>query len=197
MATVTGDAELVRIGPGKLYAGPFSGTDAVVLPTTIAAAANDTTLTTTGKWREIGFTTEGSVTNYSATTDGVEVAERLRPIKFTTMAQFSPTNLALATNSDPATAITTTATETIFVWPKAGGVVRASLLWVADDGLEALVIVKAFAGGSISVPRRKGVEPASVGVTFSIEENSTVTVTIDGDDVLPDAYNIWDESLVA
>ena len=46
------------------------------------------------------------------------------------------------------------------------------------------MIAKGFAGGDISVPRRKGVEVAGVGVTFSIEENSTVGTEL-GDDTEP------------
>ena len=86
-----------------------------------------------------------------------------------------------------ADSITTTAEEVVFTWPKAGGTARVSLLWVSDDGLEALVIARAFAGGEISQPRRKGVEVAAVGVTFNIEENSA------GDD----AWNIFDLSIAA
>jgi hypothetical protein len=118
---------------------------------------------------------------YSQTADGVEVAERLRPIKRIitgvdmtfefTMTQLSPENLRLATNS-PTSAITTTANEITFVWPKSGGVNRASLLWVADDNLEALILAKCFAAGDISIPRRKGADPAAIAVSFSVEENT-------------------------
>lgn len=180
MATVTGDAEQVRIGPGALYAAPY-GTD---LPTDIGTAGADPTLD--AAFQEIGFTTEGSALTYSQTSDGVEVAERLRPIKSIitgvemtfefTMAQLNPQNLALAMNADPTDRIVTTATSVTFKWPKAGGTSRVSLVWVADDGLEMLVLAKCFAGGDISIPRRKGVDPAAVGVTFTIEENSDASV---------------------
>jgi hypothetical protein len=187
---VEGNADLVRVGPGKLFVGPFGS----ALPTTLAGAvALDTT---PGAYREVGFTTEGNSLTYSQTSDGVEVAERLRPIKSIitgvemsfefTMAQLSPENLALATNAGPG-AITTTADEITFTWPKAGGTTRVSLIWLADDALEALVLAKCFAGGDIEIPRRKGVDPAAVGVTFTIEENP------DGED----AWLMVDPALVA
>lgn len=189
---VEGNADQVRIGPGKIYVGPFGD---VTLPTTLAAATADATLITDG-WREAGFTIEGSVVNYSQTSDGVEVAERLRPIKFiitavemtfeVTLAQMNPENLRLATNA-PASSITTTVDEVKFVWPKSGGTARVSILWVSDDGLEALALAKCFAGGDISIPRRKGADPTAIGVTFSIEEN------VGGDD----AWYIMDADLVA
>jgi hypothetical protein len=190
---VVGNGELVRIGPGKLWVAPFG----TALPTALADAPN-------AAFREVGFTTEGSVVNYSQTSDGVEVAERLRPIKSiitgveltfeVTLAQLSMDNLALAMNAGP-TAITETANERIFVWPKSGGTSRVSMIWQSDDNLEREVLVKCFAGGDIAIPRRKGVEPAALNITFTVEENSTVEVTIDGDDLLPDAYYIQDVDL--
>lgn len=192
MATVTGNADLVRCGPGKIYVGAFGSVG--TLPVTLAAAIADATLKTAG-WRELGFTTEGSTLNYSSSSEQVQVAERLKGIKTiitgvemnfeTTMAEISPENLRLATGAS-AGAITETEDEIKFVFPKNGGSARTSILWVADDGLEALVLAKCFAGGDISIPRRKGAEPAAVGVTFSVEENSA------GDD----AWYLVDPALV-
>jgi hypothetical protein len=174
---VEGDADQVRVGPGKIYVGAFGE---VSLPTTLAGVLDETALYTDG-YREAGFTIEGSVVNYSQTSEGVEVAERLRPIKFiitavemtfeVALAQMNAENLRLATNA-AADAIATTAEETVFTWPKSGGTARVSLVWVSEDGLEALVLAKAFAGGDISIPRRKGAEPTSIGITFNIEENA-------------------------
>lgn len=185
MALVAGDADLVRLGPGALYVAPYGTT----LPTTVDAVLDPA-------FREIGFTVDGSALTYSQTSDGVTVAERLRPIKSIitgvdmsfefTMAELSPENLALAMNA-PAANIVTTADQTTFKWPKAGGTSRASIVWRADDDLELLVLAKAFAGGDITIPRRKGTDPAAIGVTFTVEENSG------GDD----AYLIFDSSLVA
>jgi hypothetical protein len=173
MPTVTGNADQVRVGPGKLWVAPWVGTTSPTFPTTIAGALN-------AAFKEVGFTTEGSELTYSQESDGVEVAERLRPIKQVitgvemsfefTMAQINPTNLALATNA-PASNIVTTASEVTFKWPKSGGTQRVGIVWEADDGLERLVLSRCFAGGDISIPRRKGADPAAVGVTFTVEEN--------------------------
>lgn len=204
MTQAKGDSDLVRVGAGRLYVGPYEGTGAVVLPTTIAAAKADATLTTTGKWRVLGFTTEGSELTYTQTADQVEVAERLRGIKSiitavemtfnTTMAEISADNLALATNA-PTSAIQTTSAEKVFTWPKSGGSNRVSILWVSDDDLEALVLVKCFAGGDISIPRRKGTDPAAIGVAFTVEENSQVSTTINSVPDTRDAYYIADIAL--
>lgn len=203
MATVTGDADLVRVGAGKLYVGVF-GT--AVLPVTIATATDDATLTTTGNWTEVGFTTEGSAVTYSQTTEGVNVAERLRPVKHIvtavemsfefTMAQISVENLQIATNA-PDSAIQSTVDETTFTFPKSGGTQRHSILWVADDDLEALVLAKCFAGGDITIPHRQGAEAAAVNVSFNIEENSTVQTTINSVAEYRDAYIIQDDSIAA
>jgi hypothetical protein len=185
VALVVGDADLVRIGPGAINVAPYG----TALPTTIGGALD-------AAFRQVGFTIEGSALTYSQSSDGVEVAERLRPIKTIitgvdmtyefTMAELSPENLALAMNA-PDTAIVTTATETTFTWPKSGGTSRVSIVWQSDDDLERLVLAKCFAGGDITIPRRKGVDPAAVGLTLTVEENAG------GDD----AYMIWDVDLLA
>lgn len=187
--------DLIRTGPGVLLASPYG----TALPATLAAAV--TLHTTPGAWRHVGATVDGSELTYSATSDGVTVAERLKPVKqvitgvamsYTfTMSELSPMNLALATNADPQTAIITGTADTTFVWPKSGGVARVSLLWLADDALEALVIAKAFASGDITIPRRKGVDQASVGVTFTVEDNGDATVGSGRD-----AYNLFDKALL-
>lgn len=193
MATVVGNAEQVRVGPGKLYVAPFE----TALPVTLAETLD-------AEFLEIGFTTEGSELTYSQESDGVEVAERLRPIKTIitgvtmefefTMAQFNPQNLKLATNAAD-DSISETAEEIVFTWPKSGGTSRVSIVWQSDDDLERLVLAKCFAGGDISIPRRKGVDPAAVGVTFTVEENSVVETTIDSVAAFRDAYMIWDVDL--
>lgn len=180
MALVTGDADLVRIGPGALYVAPYG----TALPVDVNEALN-------AAFKQVGFTVDGSELTYSQTSDGVPVAERLRPIKsiitsvdmtFTfTMAELNPNNLALAMNANPATAISTATDTVTFKWPKSGGVSRVSIVWQADDDLERLVLAKCFAGGDISIPRRKGVDPAAVGVTFTVEENSDAAL-MGGDD---------------
>jgi hypothetical protein len=190
---VVGNGELVRIGPGKLWVAPFG----TALPTTLAAAPN-------AAFREVGFTTEGSVVNYTQASEQVEVAERLRGIKSiitsvemtfeVTLAQLSLENMAMAMNAGAESIVETTA-ERIFIWPKSGGTNRVSLIWQSDDNLEREVLVKCFAGGDIAIPRRKGVEPAALNVTFTIEENASVEVTLDGEDLLPDAFYIQDIDL--
>lgn len=195
MATVTGNADQVRVGPGALYVAPFGS----ALPTTLAATLDVAFV-------QIGFTTEGSNLTYNQTSDSVNVAERLRPITTIitgvestfdfTFAQLNPDNLALATNS-PASSIQTTVDEVVFTWPKSGGTSRVSIVWQADDDLERLVLAKCFAGGDISIPRRKGVDPAAVGVTFTIEENSTVSTTINSVAGFRDAYLMQDVDLAS
>lgn len=185
MALVDGNADQVRVGPGKLWVAPFGTPLPDDLGDTLDAA-----------FVEVGFTTEGSSLTYSQTAEGVPVAERLRPIKTIitavemtfefTMAQLSPENLRLATNS-PAESVTTLGSTTTFTWPKSGGSARQSIIWQADDDLEMLVLAKCFAGGEIAIPRRKGVEPAAIGVTFTVEENPDAA----------DAYLMTDSSLVA
>lgn len=186
--TFTGNADQVRVGPGYLFVAPWVGVTPPTFPTTISGALNVA-------FKEVGFTVEGSELTYAQSSDGVEVAERLRPIKQIitsvemsfefTMAQINAKNLALATNS-PSSAIVTTATETTFTWPKSGGNQRVGIVWESSDGLERLVLARCFAGGDIKIPRRKGADPAAVGVTFTVEENPSG----------PDAYLMQDITIV-
>ena len=149
-------------------------------PTTLAGALN-------AAFKEVGFTTEGLELSYSQESDGVEVAERLRPIKRSspgvemtfdfTMAQFNPRTSPSRPTPPRRAIVTRPPTEVIFTWPKSGGTQRVSIVWQADDDLERLVLAKCFAGGDISIPRRKGADPAAVGVTFTVEENPAVSTT--------------------
>lgn len=188
---ITGNANQVRVGPGKIYVAGWTD------PTTPPTLPTDLTSDLADDFREAGFTVDGSELTYSATAEQVEVAERLRGIKsiitavemtfVTTFAQLNPQNLALAMNADPNEAITTAAGVTTFTWPKAGGVTRCSIVWQSDDDLERLVLAKCFASGDISIARRKGVEPAAIATTFNVEENPA------GDD----AWLMTDDALLA
>lgn len=188
----TGNSDQVRTGPGQLLAAPY-GTPC---PTTLAALA-----TLDAAWRDLGFTTDGSTLTYAQTKEGVVVAERLRPIrsqitgstmtKSFNLAQLNVENLRLATNS-PASSIVTQTNDTLFVWPKEGGSDRFSILWVSEDLLEAEVMVKCFAGGTITIPRQKGVTPASIAIEFDVEENSDSSIAGGRD-----AYNIFDNALLS
>lgn len=187
----TGNSDQVRTGPGQLLAAPYG----TACPVHIVDL-----LTLDAAWRDLGFTTGGSTLTYAQTKEGVVVAERLRPIRSqitgSTMtetfdlAQLNVENLRLATNS-PSSAIVTSTNDTMFIWPKEGGSSRFSLLWVAEDLLEAQVLVKCFAGGTITIPRTKGVTPASIAIEFDIEENSDSSIAGGRD-----AYNIFDNDLL-
>jgi hypothetical protein len=188
----TGNSDQVRVGPGQLLVAPYG----TVCPTHLADLA-----TLDAAWRDVGFTTGGSTLTYAQTTGAISVAERLRPLKHVVtdvamtmafdMAQVNVENLRLATNS-PTSAVVTQTDETLFVWPKEGGSQRFSILWVAVDALEAQVLVKCFGGGTITIPRQKGTTPASIAVSFDVEENSDATIAGGRD-----AYNMISNDLLA
>jgi hypothetical protein len=188
----TGNSDQVRVGAGQILVAPY-GT---------ACPAHLVDLgTLDAAWRDVGYTTGGSTVTYAQTTGAVSVAERLRPLKHVVtdvamtmafdMAQMNLENLRLATNS-PSSAIVASTDDTTFAWPKEGGTDRFSILWVAVDLLEAQVLVKCFGGGTITIPRQKGTTPASIAVSFDVEENSDSTIAGG-----KDAYNIIDNGLLS
>lgn len=185
MAIVEGNVDQVRTGPGRILIGPF-GTD---LPEDFGASGAAPTLDT--DLIEVGFTTEGSELEITQESTGVVVAERIRPIRYEntsseaayrfTMAQINTANLKLALGGG--TISTTTNGAEKFTFPKVGGGLRFSIVWESDDGKEYLVIAKASASGTITIPRRKSPDFAGVPVEFRIEENSDDSI-LSGEDMI-------------
>lgn len=185
MAQVEGNVDQVRTGPGRILIGPY-GTD---LPDDFGPSGAAPTLD--ADLVEVGFTTEGSELSMTQESTGVEVAERIRPVRYEntsseasysfTMAQINAENLQLALGGGTITTTTNGAQK--FTFPKTAGGLRFSIVWESEDGKEYLVIAKASSSGTITIPRKKSPDVAGVPVEFRIEENDDDSI-LSGEDMI-------------
>lgn len=183
MAEVTGNADLVRTGPGRILLAIY-GTP---LPTDHDGVLD-------AAFQEVGFTSGGSSLGISQDRVPVRVAERIREIRnqagassliFSfSMVEVSPVNLAKVIAGGVAlTGDGTTATAnglipavgtTVFSFPKTTGSQRYSLVWEASDGKERLVLARCFvtaAGDLTNGPVDSG-DPRALPIEAAVEENS-------------------------
>jgi hypothetical protein len=185
MAVVEGNVDQVRTGPGRILIGPYGTPLPEDFGVSGAAPALNAALV------EIGFTTEGSELSVTQESTGVEVAERIRAIRYEntsseasysfTMAQISPLHLQLALGGGTITTTPNGAEK--FTFPKVGGGLRFSIVWESEDGKEYLVIAKASSSGTITIPRKKSPDVAGIPVEFRIEENDDETI-LSGEDMI-------------
>jgi hypothetical protein len=189
MASPEGLEPEVSTGPGVLLIAPYG--------TALPDELSDYPATLDPDFVEVGFTTSGHEFVFSSEKQEIKVAERLRPIRYQagstsatwtfTMAQYSPSNIALAI---PGATVTTTVGGAIKVTlPKTAGTNRYSLVHVSESGLVMHVLAKCLLSmtGSSTFGGVDSADPTGITVEASIEENSS------GDD----AYILFDESVYA
>lgn len=196
MASVVGDADLVRTGPGRILLAPVG----TALPTDFNAALD-------AAFVEVGFTTSGSTLGITQDRLPVRVAERLREIRnqagassmvFSfTMVQISPANLARVIAGG--TTITGTgangygADTTVFIFPKTTGSQRYSLVHESEDGRERTVLARCFitAAGDLVNNPVDSADPRGLPIEAAVEENSDATLGGGND-----AYMLFDTTLL-
>jgi len=160
---VTGTPGEVLLGPGKLYAGPIGTAEPVSGSATLDVA-----------FREVGYTEDGSETQYSITTSDVNVAELFDPLFVSTtarkatvsfqMAQSSRQNLALALNA----ASSSVSTAQGLAPPAVGSEVRVILVWEGSNGAR-WVYRRCVQGAPIAIKHQKAPNKALIPVTFQLE----------------------------
>lgn len=131
-------------------------------------------------WTLIGATEEGHNFSFSTTTETIEVAEFLDPIKYVetgrsgsiafAMASIVMSNFKRALNGGTVTTTgSTTTTMSTYTPPALGASVRCMIGWESQDGTERLVAYQCFNTSGISVARRKGAAKATLPVEFALE----------------------------
>jgi hypothetical protein len=167
-----GTPTAISLGPGYLYAGPVGVTEPSDLATAWAAVS--------ASWVALGYTDEGSEFGYSPSTDNVEVAEELDPVKVVTtgrastvsfaMAELTATHLQIAMNGGTITAGVGIVT---FEPPDLGSETRLALGFESEDHQERWIYRQCFQTGDVSIVRRKGAEKAVIATEFSLEKPSS------------------------
>ena len=138
-------------------------------------------------WIPWGVTREGSQFTYQINTSEVTAAEYLNPlaivedsvaigVEFDVM-EVTAKNFANAINAGSGGATTVGGTGATLLTkvapPAVGQSVRIMLGWESADGTERAVYYQCLQSGNLTVARRKGANPASLPLSFRVEQPAT------------------------
>jgi hypothetical protein len=162
-----GDRAKIRIGPGKLYAGPVGTAE----PADLTAAFNVALI-------DLGYTEEGSTFTISPEFEDVEVAEELDPIDILPVGRSMSVEFALAelTAENYQRVMNggtiTTGTGLKSFEPAAASTVPTYLMLAWEDTLavhkERYIWRRCIQTGDIEVSRRKAPDKATLGASFRV-----------------------------
>lgn len=134
-------------------------------------------------WVVLGATEEGHSFSWTTSTETIEVAEFLDPIKYVetgrtgsvafALASVTLQNLKRALNGGTVTATgggATPGTELTTFTPAAlGASTRCMVGWESQDSTERLVAYQCFNTGTVEIARRKGAAKATIPVEYALE----------------------------
>lgn len=175
MPAITVPVPKLDTDPGFLYYAPLG----TALPTgTVAGSVFSDTWPVA--WVPIGATEEGHNFTWTTSTEPIEAAEFLEPLKYVTTGRsgsiaFASTNIdalmvKLAMNGGTLTTTGTGATaKTVYTPPAMGAEVRVMIGWESQDATQRLIARQCFNTGSVSIARRKGAAKATIPVEFALE----------------------------
>lgn len=164
-----GTSSNVTLGPGRLYVAPIGTAE----PTSASAAMPSA-------WRAIGYTDQGTAFTTETTSEPVEVAEELDPVRYVNtrrlsavafaMAETTRANLALALNDGADADNDGTAYEP----PDSGDEVRIMIVWDSDETPGAdnrrWIFRQAYQSGQVEIARRKAPAKSLLAVNFRLEK---------------------------
>lgn len=164
-----GTPNAVRVDVGLIYVAPVGTAE----PATPSAAIPSA-------WVPVGYTESGNVFSTETTSEEVNVAEELDPIRYVNtkrvgtfeveLAEINIQNFAIAHNGgtigSPSGGFVT------FEPPDFGDEARLAVLWRADDDLEQLVVRQCLSSSAVAIQRRKAPQKATIPVTFKMEKPS-------------------------
>ena len=136
--------------------------------------------TTVEGWVVLGATPEGHAFSWSTSTETIEVAEFLDPIKYVetgrsgsfsfALADVKMSNLKRALNGGTVTTTgSTTTTMSTYTPAGLGNSTRCMIGWESQDHTERLIGYQCFNTGSVEIARRKGTDYARIPVEFALE----------------------------
>lgn len=175
MPAVTMPVPAIATDPGFLFWAPLGTAEP-----THAVTASVFSDAWPAAWKLIGATEEGHNFTFNTSTETIEVAEFLDPIKYVetgrsgsiafAMASIVMTNLKLALNGGTVTTTgSTTTTMATYTPPALGQSVRCMIGWESQDSTERLVGYQCFNTAGVSIARRKGAAKATIPVEFALE----------------------------
>jgi hypothetical protein len=164
-----GNAGGLSLGPGYLYIAVLGTTE----PTDLATAW----ATVSASWIQLGYTDDGSEFTYDISSDKVEVAEELDPIRVALtardpklafdLAEVTASNLKRALNGGTITSGTGIVT---FEPPDLGSEVRTMIGFESEDHTERWVYRQCLQTGGLGMARKKGADKTTIACEFSLEK---------------------------
>jgi hypothetical protein len=162
------DSGNVDLGPGLLYVAPLGTAE----PTSASAALPSA-------WREIGYTEQGNAFTSETTSEPVEVAEELDPIRYVNtrrlssiafeMAEVTRQNLALALNVGA-----NEATSGSLEPPDSTAEVRVMIVFDTDSGAR-WVLRQCYQSGTVELASRKAPQKRLIASNFRLEKPTGAT----------------------
>jgi hypothetical protein len=167
----------VALGPGRLYVAPLGTAE----PTNCSAALPSA-------WVAIGYTEDGSSVDVEVTSEAIEVAEELDPIRFSqtrrmtklslAMAEATKKRLALALGSGAALADDAAS----YTFPDPSAIVGVMFVWDSDEVPSATnrrwVFRQCTPSGTTSIARKKAPAKSTIPVTFDCAKPSPTTAPV-------------------
>lgn len=171
----------IAVDPGYLFVAALGTAEPT--HTVVGSVFTDTW---PAPWRLLGATEEGHNFTFSTSTETIEVAEFLDPIRYVetgrsgsvafALASIVMTNFKTALNGGTVTTTgTTTTTMATYTPPALGASVRQMVGWESQDSTERLVCYQVFNTAGVSIARRKGAAKATIPVEFALEVPTTGT----------------------
>lgn len=131
-------------------------------------------------WSLLGATEEGHNFDFATSTEPIEVAEFLDPIKYVETGRTGSISFALASivmsNMKRAlnggTVVTTgtgATTMATYTPPGIGQSVRCMIGWESQDSTERLIAYQCFNTGTVTLARRKGANKTTLPVEYALE----------------------------
>jgi len=174
MPLATATPAAVQVGPGILYVAPIGTTEPTTLSGTLPSA----------NWIGLGYTDQGSEFSFARTSENIEVAEELSPVRIIVtgevdtvtfaLAEMTARNLAVAFNGG--TISSPTSGYVTFEPPSLGAEERLMLVWQSAANDERWLFRRVLQTGTLAIPRRKGNAKAIIPCVFTCEiptDNST------------------------
>lgn len=164
-----GNANNVTLGPGRLYVAPLGTSEPTNASTALPSA-----------WSAVGYTEEGTAFSIELTSEPIEVAEELDPIRWVNtrrvasltvaMAETTRRNLYMALGGGAG--LTNVAGS--MTLPTPGSEVAVMMVWDFEDTPTATntryLFRQAKPSGTIELANRKAPTKRMIAVTFNLEK---------------------------
>lgn len=170
-----GNTGAIALGPGYLYIAVLGTPEPTDLSTPWASVS--------ASWITLGYTDDGSSFTYEISSDNVEVAEELDPVKVAltgrspklafALAELTASNLKRALNGGTITAGTGIVT---FEPPDLGSEVRTMIGFESEDHTERWVYRQCLQTGNLGMDRKKGASKTTIACEFSLEKPASLPI---------------------